>query len=70
MPAVSSMIPGRAPLLIRFIPSYGLVVTLGGVLQGTMGWSSIAPYVGTLAAWDAAMMITAFILLRRRIRSL
>jgi len=69
IPAVSSLIPGRPALLIRLLPSYGLVQGLNVVMVEGAQQAAMSSII-SLVLWITALMVTAIILLRRRVESL
>ncbi|MFO8182582.1 MAG: ABC transporter permease [Candidatus Aegiribacteria sp.] len=70
IPAFSALIPGRPALVVRLLPSYGLVQAMTGVLGGGAGWGHAAPHLVSTLAWDAVLLAAALLLLRRKVRSL
>lgn len=70
IPAISALIPGRPALVVRLLPSYGLVQAMTGVLGEGAGWDYAAPHVMSTLAWDAVLLTAALLLLRRKVRSL
>lgn len=70
IPAFSALIPGRPVLVVRLLPSYGLVQAMTGVLGGGAGWSHATPHVISTLAWDAVLLAAALLLLRKKVRSL
>ncbi len=70
IPALSIMFPGKPSVIIRLLPSYGLVEAMSGVLGDGMGWSFAAPHIMTTLLWDIFLLGSAFFLLRRRVESL
>ena len=70
IPALSIMFPGEPSVIIRLLPSYGLVKAMSGVLGEGMGWSFAAPHIKTTLLWDIFLLGSAFFLLKRRVESL
>ena len=70
IPALSIIIPGAPSLIIRLLPSYGLVTAMYGVLADGMGWSFAVLHILTTLLWDIFLLGSAFFLLRRRVESL
>ena len=70
IPALSIMFPGRPSIIIRLLPSYGLVEAISGVLAEGRGWDFAAPHIMTTILWDILLLGSAFLLLRRRVESL
>ncbi|MCD4670007.1 MAG: ABC transporter permease [Actinomycetia bacterium] len=70
IPALSIMFPGRPSIIIRLLPSYGLVCAISGVLAEGRGWDFAAPHIMTTILWDIILLGSAFFLLRRRVESL
>ncbi len=70
IPAFSIMFPGKPSILIRLLPSYGLIEAMSGVLGEGRGWSFATPHILTTLLWDIILLGSAFFLLRRRVESL
>ncbi|MBN2607500.1 MAG: ABC transporter permease [Candidatus Fermentibacteraceae bacterium] len=70
VPAVSVFIPGRPSLVLRLLPSYGLVESFYGVLGQGKGWGFAVHHMLVTLAWVTALMTFALVFLRRRVRSL
>jgi ABC-2 type transport system permease protein len=70
VPAISVLFPGRPSLIVRLLPSYGLVESFYGVLGQGKGWAFAGPHMLATLAWVAALMTFALVILRRRVRSL
>lgn len=70
IPALSTMFPGKPSVIIRLLPSYGLVEAVSGVLGEGKSWSFAAPHIMTTLLWDIILLGSAFFLLRRRVESL
>ena len=70
IPALSIMFPGTPSVIIRLLPSYGLVKAMYGVLADGMGWSFAASHIRTTILWNIFLLGSAFFLLRRRVESL
>ncbi len=70
IPALSIMFPGRPSIIIRLLPSYGLVEAISGVLSEGRGLRFAAPHIMTTILWDIILLGSAFFLLRRRVESL
>ncbi len=70
IPALSIMFPGRPSIIIRLLPSYGLVEAISGVLSEGRGLRFAAPHIMTTFLWDIILLGSAFFLLRRKVESL
>jgi len=70
LPVFSAVFPGRPPLPVRLVPSYGLVQCLYGTLVRGDGWKTILPHALATAAWAAVLLTAALMVLKRRVRSL
>ncbi|MCK5116153.1 MAG: ABC transporter permease [Candidatus Aegiribacteria sp.] len=70
IPALSIMFPGRPSIIIRLLPSYGLVEAISGVLGEGRGLRFAAPHIMATILWDIILLGSAFFLLRRKVESL
>ena len=70
IPAIASLFPGRPSLLIRLLPSYGLLEGAAGTIGEGLGWDFAAPHLLSTAAWAAGLLVLAFVILKRRAESL
>lgn len=70
IPALSIMFPGRPSIIIRLLPSYGLVQAISGVLGEGRGLRFVAPHIMATVLWDIVLLGSAFFLLRRKVESL
>ncbi len=70
IPALSIMFPGRPAIIIRLLPSYGLVQAISGVLGEGRGLRFVAPHIMATVLWDIVLLGSAFFLLKRRVESL
>ncbi|MCD4774516.1 MAG: ABC transporter permease [Candidatus Aegiribacteria sp.] len=70
IPALFTMFPGKPSLIIRLLPSYGLVEAMSGVLGEGKSWSFATPHIMTTFIWDIVFLGSAFFVLRRRVESL
>ncbi|MBD3278976.1 MAG: ABC transporter permease subunit [Candidatus Aegiribacteria sp.] len=70
IPAIASLFPGRSPLIIRLLPSYGLIEGAGGTIGEGLGWEFAAPHLLSTAAWAAGLLVLSFAILKRRAESL
>lgn len=69
-PAVGLLYAGPAPILMRLLPSSGLVNSLAAVLGGGAGWSAVMPDIARVLAWDVLLFTGSLLVLRRRVVSL
>ena len=69
-PAVGLLYTGPAPLLMRLLPSSGLVNSLAAVLGGGAGWSAVMPDIAVVLAWDILLFAVSLLVLRRRMVTL
>ena len=70
IPAIASLFPGRPPLVIRLLPSYGLLEGARGTIGEGLGWDFAAPHLVSTAAWAAGLLVLAFAFLKSRAESL
>jgi len=70
IPAMSILLPGRPSFLMSVLPTTGLVRSLASVIGGGAGWLDVLPELRAVLAWNAALFVTAFLVLRRRVVSL
>jgi ABC-2 type transport system permease protein len=70
IPVFFSIIPGEPPLIVRLLPSYGLLQSMSGVLERAEGWSFAAPGILSTLVWDTLLLGSAIFFLRRRVESL
>lgn len=70
IPALYTLIPGRPPLPVRLLPSYGLVESFRGVFECGLGWGEVLPWMAATAAWAAAMLMASILVLRKSLETL
>jgi hypothetical protein len=70
VPAFAALVRGSTPLLVKALPSYGLINAMVGAVGYGRGWAELAPYVGMTLAWDVALFGVGVWVLKRRVEAL
>jgi len=70
IPAIAVLFPGSTALWVKLLPSYGVIAAMTGVFGYGHGWGEVAPYIGAVLLWDAALLGTALVVLRRKVEAL
>ena len=70
IPAFAALFPGSASPWIKALPSYGIVEGLVGTTIYGHGWNETAPYLALIAAWDAIILGSGMLVLKKKVETL
>ena len=70
IPAEAAIIRGSAPVLVKLLPSYGLIQAMVGAVTYGRGWGELLPYVGMALVWDVVLFAIGLLILKRRVERL
>jgi len=70
VPAIANLFPGTASPLVTLLPSYGVVQAITGAATYGQGFAEVAGYLAMAGGWVAVLLVVAWSVLERKLRSL